>query len=91
MAHFVDSTIRVPEGHKNPRPLGRGVCQKGMLMERYAIFVDAGYLLAEAGDLLFDTLNRTEQKRRPSCNYEELFPRLEKLAGSVILERASGL
>ena len=50
-------------------------------MERYAIFVDAGYLLAEAGDLLFDTLNRTEQKRRPSCNYEELFPRLEKLAG----------
>lgn len=50
-------------------------------MERYAIFVDAGYLLAEAGDLLFDTLNRTGQKRRPSCNYEELFPRLEKLAG----------
>ena len=50
-------------------------------MERYAIFVDAGYLLAEAGDLLFDTLNRTGQKSRPFCNYEELFPRLEKLAG----------
>ena len=50
--------------------------QKGMLMERYAIFVDAGYLLAEAGDLLFDTLNRTGQKR-PLLQHEELFPRLD--------------
>ena len=50
-------------------------------MERCAIFVDAGYLLAEAGDFLFDTLNRTGKKSRPSCNYEELFPRLETLAG----------
>ncbi len=50
-------------------------------MERCAIFIDAGYLLAEAGDLLFDTLNRTGKKSRPSCNYEELLPILEKLAG----------
>ena len=50
-------------------------------MERCAIFIDAGYLLAEAGDLLFDTLSRTGKKSRPSCNYEELLSRLEKLAG----------
>ena len=33
-------------------------------MERCAMFIDAGYLLAEAGDLLFDTLNRTGKKSR---------------------------
>lgn len=51
-------------------------------MERCAMFIDAGYLLAEAGDLLFDTLNRTGKKSRTSCNcnYKELLPRLEKLA-----------
>ena len=31
-------------------------------MERCAMFIDAGYLLAEAGDFLFDTLNRTGKK-----------------------------
>ena len=50
-------------------------------MERCAIFIDAGYLLAEAGDFLFNTLNRTGKKSRPSCNYEKLLPKLEKLAG----------
>ena len=49
-------------------------------MDRCAIFVDAGYLLAEAGDLLFDTLTRTGKKSRPSCNYEKLLAELEKFA-----------
>ena len=49
-------------------------------MDRCAIFVDAGYLLAEAGDLLFDTLACTGKKSRPSCDYEKLLARLEILA-----------
>ena len=49
-------------------------------MDRCTIFVDAGYLLAEAGDLLFDTLAKHETKIRPSCDYKKLLLGLEKLA-----------
>jgi len=49
-------------------------------MDRCAIFVDAGYLLAEAGDLLFDTLDKYKRKIRPSCDYKKLLAGLESLA-----------
>ena len=48
-------------------------------MDRCAIFVDVGYLMAEAGDILFNTLETHRHKIRPFCNYKDLLSNLEKL------------
>ena len=48
-------------------------------MDRCAIFVDVGYLMAEAGDILFNTVETHRHKIRPSCNYKGLLSNLEKL------------
>lgn len=48
-------------------------------MDRCAIFVDVGYLMAEAGDILFNTLETHRHKMRPLCNYKDLLSNLEKL------------
>ena len=45
-------------------------------MDRCAVFVDAGYLLAEAGDLFFGTKSRSEL----NCAYPKLLSELERLA-----------
>ena len=59
-------------------------------MDRYAIFVDAGYLFAEGGELCFDLLRKYKTKARASkennyiikCDYKHLFRKLANLAHS---------
>lgn len=49
-------------------------------MNRCAIFIDAGYLLAEAGEFCFNTLKKTGKKNRPVCDYKQMLEALKKLA-----------
>lgn len=59
-------------------PFRGAFCFKELYLDRWAVFVDAGYLLAAGGSLCCGAINRSEM----SCHYKDLVSSLASFVTS---------